>query len=174
MKRRDFLVGAACFSIGCTATRPRICGKGRRLRLALIGCGGRGVNIAMTDMVQEQIVAFADPNPWRIQAAFARLRQLDPDADTSKVRVFRDYRDLFDKAADELDAVVITTQNSQHALAALMAMRRGLHVFVEKPMALTVEEVHAMHAAAKRYGVVTQVTCQQQISEILPYCWNHT
>ena len=60
MKRRDFLVGAACFSIGCTATRPRICGKGRRLRLALVGCGGRGVNIAMTDMVKEQIHA----TPW--------------------------------------------------------------------------------------------------------------
>ena len=159
MRRRDFLAGAAaaCFNIGCVSTRPRICGKGRRLRLALVGCGGRGVNIAMPDMVKEQIVAFADPNPWRIQAAFARLRQLDPTADTSKVMVFRDYRDLFDKAAGELDAVVITTQNSQHALAALMAMRRGIHVFVEKPMALTVEEVHAMHAAAKRYGVVTQV-----------------
>ena len=119
MRRRDFLAGAAaaCFNIGCVSTRPRICGKGRRLRLALVGCGGRGVNIAMPDMVKEQIVAFADPNPWRIQAAFARLRQLDPTADTSKVMVFRDYRDLFDKAAGELDAVVITTQNSQHALA---------------------------------------------------------
>ena len=41
MKRREFLAGAAaaCFNIGCVSTRPRICGKGRRLRLALVGCG---------------------------------------------------------------------------------------------------------------------------------------
>lgn len=163
MNRRSFIKTSLAasalplFNIGCQATRPRICGKGRRLRVALVGCGGRGVNIAMTDMVKEEIVAFADPNPWRIEAAFARLRQLDPTADTSKIKVFRDYRDLFDQAADEIDAAIITTQNSQHALAALMAMRKGIHVFVEKPLALTVEEVKVLHAAAKRYGVVTQV-----------------
>ena len=45
-------------------------------------------------------------------------------------------------AAGERDAVVITTQNSQHALAALMAMRRGIHVFVEKPVDYRIERVN--------------------------------
>jgi len=64
--------------------------------------------------------------------------------DLSKVRVFFDYRELFEKMGDELDAAVIATPNHHHALAAVMAMRRGIHVFVEKPLASTVEEAQLM------------------------------
>ena len=157
--RRAFiaLAGAACFNIGHAATLPRTGGKGRRLRLALVGCGDRGVNCLLQEMANEQVVAFADPNQKRIEAAYAKMRKLDPTVDASKIRSFRDYREMFDKAAGEIDAVVIASNNNHHALPALLAMRRGIHVYVEKPMAQTVEEVLAMHAAAKRYGVVTQV-----------------
>ena len=160
MKRREFIAMAgasACFGIGYAATMPRTCGKGRRIRMALVGCGNRGVNFALQEMAKEQIVAIADPDSRRIKAAFEKIRKIDPSIDVSKIRSFADYREMFDKASGEIDAVVIASMNSHHALPALMAMRRGIHVYVEKPMALTVEEVHAMHAAAKRYGVVTQV-----------------
>lgn len=159
MNRREFiaLAGAACFNIGHAATMPRIIGKGRRLRLALIGCGNRGVNTLLQEMMKEQVVAFADPNKKRIEAAYAKVRKLDPSIDTSKIRAFRDYRELFDKAADEIDAVIIASTNNHHALPAILAMRRGIHVYVEKPMALTAGEALAMHTVAKQYGVVTQV-----------------
>ena len=160
MNRREFITmagAAAFFNIGHAATLPRVCGKGRWLRMALVGCGNRGVNFLLHEMVKEQVVAIADPDTRSIAAACRKLRKLDPSIDVSRVKTFADYREMFEKESGEIDAVVIATPNHHHALPALMAMRRGIHVFVEKPMALTVGEVHAMHAAAKRYGVVTQV-----------------
>ena len=41
---------------------PRTVGKGRRIRMALVGCGNRGVNNLLQEMVKEQVVAFADPS----------------------------------------------------------------------------------------------------------------
>ena len=156
--RREFiaLTGAACFSIGHAATLPRAVGKGRRIRMALVGCGNRGVNNLLQEMVKEQVVAFADPNTRNLEAALTKLRQLDPTFDTAKVKTFRDYREMFEKASGEIDAVVVATNNNHHALPALMAMRRGIHVYVEKPLAHTLEEIHALRDAAKKYGVVTQ------------------
>lgn len=91
MKRREViaLAGAACFSIGHAATLPRAVGKGRRIRMALVGCGNRGVNNLLQEMVKEQVVAFADPNARNLEAALAKLRQLDPTVDTAKVKTFR-------------------------------------------------------------------------------------
>lgn len=167
MDRREFiaLAGAACFSIGHSATLPRTDGKGRRLRLALIGCGNRGVNFLLKEMSKEQVVALADPDKKRIEAAYAKLRKIDPSIDTSKIKAFGDYRELFEKASGEIDAAIIATTNHHHALPAVMAMKRGIHVFVEKPMALTVGEIHAMHDASRRYGVVTQVGNQGHSSD---------
>ena len=84
--------------------------------------------------MKEQVVALADPNGRNLEAALAKLRKLDPSAsvDTTKVKTFRDYREMFDKVSDEIDAVVVATNNNHHALPALMAMRRGIHVYVEK------------------------------------------
>lgn len=157
--RRTFiaLAGATCFNIGFAATRPRAVGKGRRIRMALVGCGNRGTNFLLQEMVKEQVVALADPNGRNLATALAKLRKLDSSADTAKVKTFRDYREMFEKASGEIDAVVIASNNNHHALPAILAMRHGIHVYVEKPMAQTVGEVHAMHAAAKKYGVVTQV-----------------
>ena len=101
-------------------------------------------------MLKEQVVAFADPNKKRIEAAYAKVRRLDRSVDTSKIRAFADYRELFEKASRDIDAVVVAAPNHHHALPALMAMRRGMHVYVEKPIAMTVGEIHAMHETAKR------------------------
>ncbi|MBR0067837.1 MAG: Gfo/Idh/MocA family oxidoreductase [Kiritimatiellae bacterium] len=158
VNRREFLAlaGAACFNIGNAATLPRAVGKGRRIRMALVGCGNRGTNFLLQEMVQEQVVALADPNAKNLEAVLAKLRNLDPSCDTSKVKTFRDYREMFEKASGEIDAVVVATNNNHHALPALMAMRRGIHAYVEKPLANTLEEIHALRDAAKKYGVVTQ------------------
>ena len=158
VNRREFvaLAGAACFNIGHAATLPRAVGKGNRIRMALLGCGNRGTNFLLQEMVKEQVVALVDPNAKNLEAALAKLRKLDPSCDTSKVKTFRDYREMFEKASGELDAVVVATNNNHHALPALLAMRRGIHVYVEKPLAHTLEEIHALRDAAKKYGVVTQ------------------
>lgn len=71
---------------------------------------------------------------------------------------FTDYRKMFDKIdVKDYDGVCVSTADHTHALIALAAMRRGKHVYVQKPLAHTYEECELLLAAAKKYGVVTQM-----------------
>jgi predicted dehydrogenase len=170
MNRRNFIgMGLAAgamplFNIGCAGfgtSRARQVASGAKIRLGLIGCGGRmGLHLnygILNNLCTEEIVCLCDPDPIRRDKARAVVKAHQPQTDVSKIRGYTDYREMLEKEGDALDAVVIATPNHHHATAAILAMKMGLHVYVEKPMALTVEEVRAMHAAAKRYGVVTQV-----------------
>ena len=161
MKRRDFLhlaAGAALFNIGTLRAAPlaKRIAQGAKIRVALIGCGGRMQTI-LEPLMSEDVVALADPDPQMIARTKAKMARMPNAGDISKVRVFADYRELYAKMGDEIDAVVIATPNHHHALAAVLAMRRGIHVFVEKPMASTVAEAQLMGRLAKETGVVTQV-----------------
>ena len=170
MKRRRFIgaclsAGAASiFNIGCAGfgrSRARRIADGAKIRLGLIGCGARmcaGRNYGiLNNLCAEEIVCLCDPDPSRWEYARKLVKFHQPETDVSKIVAHYDYRQMLEKCGDQIDAVVISTPNHHHAPAALMAMSMGLHVYVEKPMALTIEEVKLMHEAARRYGVVTQV-----------------
>ena len=62
---------------------------------------------------------------------------------------------LFAEMGGELDAVIIATPTHHHALPALMAMRQGIHVYLEKPLAHTLAEVRLLTEEARRCGVAT-------------------
>jgi predicted dehydrogenase len=68
---------------------------------------------------------------------------------------FGDYRDLIERAKP--DALIVATPTRTHAEIVRYALERGLHVFVEKPFCLSVEEGAELAALAKRMGVVNQV-----------------
>ena len=74
-----------------------------------------------------------------------------------KARQFKDYRVMLEKMGKEIDAVVIGTPDHTHAVIAMEAMRRGKHVYCEKPLAHSVYEVRELMAAARRHKVVTQL-----------------
>ena len=174
MKRKEFLsLGLMAgtlplFNIGCAGfgqSRARRIAAGDRIRVALIGCGGRMGTITRriygiihsVCQKNEKIVALVDPDPRMREKIKGVIRHWQPTEDVDKIPCFSDYRELFAQGGCGADAVMIATPNHHHALAALMAMRLGMHVYVEKPMALTIEEVRLMHATAKEHGVVTQV-----------------
>ena len=165
MHRRSFLklsaaaAAAPLFSIGGNAAKPVT---DRKIRLGLIGCGGRmglstryGILNGFCDDCE--IVCMAEPDPSRWDKIRAVVKAHQPATDVSKIATFYDYREMLAKLGGSLDAVAIATPNHHHAPAALRAMRLGLHVYVEKPMALTVAEVKLMRAAARKYGVIGQV-----------------
>ena len=160
MKRREFIKTVAAGVGGLSVVGAR--GQGvppakKPLRVALIGCGDRGARQLLPECCKERVVALVDPDPKRIQAALAQFRETLPSADAGAVKTFSDYRRLFDEMGKELDAVVIATPNHQHAPPALLAMRRGIHVYVEKPLTHTVFEARQLRDEAKRAGVATQM-----------------
>lgn len=76
-------------------------------------------------------------------------------ADPIGAQVFTDYRDLI--ASGTTDAVIVNTPHALHPDMAIAAADAGLHVLVEKPMAVTLEDCDAMVLAAERAGVVLSV-----------------
>lgn len=117
----------------------------QKLRIAAIGVGNRGAsNLAAVS--DEEIAGLCDVD----QELMAPMATRFPAA-----RTFRDFRELLE--LDDLDAAIISTPDHTHFLAALLAMRRGLHVYCEKPLAHSVWEVRQLAAAAKQHQVVTQL-----------------
>jgi predicted dehydrogenase len=77
---------------------------------------------------------------------------------------YSDFRELLDKDMD-VDAVVVGTTDNLHAAVSVAAMKRGKHVFCQKPMAHTIYEARRMAEAARETGVATQVAVGNQASE---------
>jgi len=77
---------------------------------------------------------------------------------------YSDFRELLEQEKD-LDAVVVGTTDHLHAAVSVAAMRKGKHVFCQKPMAQTVFESRRMAEVANRAGVAVQVAVMNQASE---------
>lgn len=160
MKRREFLktMAAGIGGLSVVGARGQSAAPAKKpLRVALIGCGGRGVGELLPECCKEQVVALVDPDARRIKAALAQVRNVAPSADLAAIKTFSDYRQLFDVMGRELDAAVIATPNHQHAPPALIAIRRGIPVYVEKPLTHTIHEARLLRDEAKRCGVATQM-----------------
>ena len=132
-----------------------------KLNIAAIGAGGRAA--AVIDGVKgENIVAIADVDDRRAAETYGRF----PTA-----RRYRDYRKMFDELDQQIDAVVVGTPDHTHAVAVMDAIRRGKHVYCEKPLAHSIHEVRRMMQAARNHKVVTQLGNQGHSAEhIRQFC----
>jgi predicted dehydrogenase len=121
------------------------------LRTAILGCGGfarRHAQLFSALPAQFRLVAFCDVNVERSQA-FAQ------DFGQGQAAVFTDHHTLFEQAG--LDLVAICLPPYGHGDEVACAASRGVHVFIEKPIALSSEHAWRMVAAAEAAGIVTQV-----------------
>jgi len=163
--RREFLKGAAMaasvFSLsGCASTekkpliRPRT-SPNEKLNIGIIGVENRGK--ANTDQVMsENIVALCDIDAQYLGKASERF---------PKARTYKDWRELLDQ--NDVDAVVISTADQVHALAAVKAMKLGKHVYCEKPLAHSVHEARVVRETylACKGKVATQMGTQMHATE---------
>lgn len=161
--RREFLRNAALASVGLAftgltskanaASYNRIMGSGKKVNLALIGIGNRGWEI-MNDFDKTglaNVVALCDVDlgAEHTKKALAKF----PNA-----KRFKDFREMFDKMGNEIEAVAIATPDFAHFPAVMMSMAEGKHVYVEKPLSRTFHETELLIQAAKKYPkVVTQM-----------------
>jgi predicted dehydrogenase len=118
-----------------------------KLNIASVGAGGRAMsNLGGSEL--ENIVALADCDWARAATGFERY----PNATR-----YKDFRQMLDKQHREIDAVLVSTPDHTHAVAALSAMQLGKGVYVEKPLVRTPWEARLLADAAVKYRVATQM-----------------
>jgi len=152
VSRREFLGGAAAAATFLVVPRHVLAQSGttppsEKLNIAGIGAGGMGGGDINAVSGGNNIVALCDVDLRR-----ASTIKKFPDA-----KVYRDFRKMFDEMAKNIDAVVVGTPDHTHAVAAMAAIKRGKHVYCEKPLAHSVGEVRALMKAAQEHKVVTQL-----------------
>ena len=101
-----------------------------------------------------------EPARRLVEAYYRRVRKL---TDYKSCAAYNDFRELFERERD-LDGVVVCTPDHWHAYIAIYALRRGKHVFSQKPMAHTVHECALMAQAARATGLATQVAVMDEAS----------
>lgn len=153
--RRQFLhrtaAGVALFNIlpGRLLSGAETLSPNQKLNVAGIGIGSRGgAVVGEAAGLGHNFVALCDVDEKYAGKEFAKY----PGA-----KQFKDFRVMLDTMGKEIDAVIIGTPDHTHAVIAMEAMRRGKHVYCEKPLAHTVHEVRELAAAANKYKVVTQL-----------------
>jgi predicted dehydrogenase len=154
MKRRQFLKTAAAGTgllLLPSGARGGKNAPGNKLNVALIGVWGRG--LAHYDaLAEENVVALCDVNEKRFPDALKRF---------PKAKTYVDWRKCLEQK--DLDAVVICTADHTHAFVANWALNRDLHVYCEKPLAISVEEARVVRAnwLTKKNKLATQVGMQR-------------
>jgi predicted dehydrogenase len=131
------------------ATAPR--SPNEKLDVACIGVGGQGASDLREiagDGSRVNIVALCDVNDEAAANSYKRF----PDA-----RTYRDFRRMLDRERRNVDAVVISTPDHTHAVATVLAMQMGKHVYCQKPLTRTVSEARIVTETARRHNVVTQM-----------------
>jgi predicted dehydrogenase len=158
--RRDFMGAAAAVAAFTIVPRHVLGGPGQippseKLNIAGIGVGGQGGG-DIEAVSSQNIVALCDVD-WRHAAGTFRRH---PNA-----RKYKDFREMLDKEDKNIDAVVVATPDHVHAVASIAAIKRGKHVYCEKPLTHSVYEARMVAKAAREAGVATQMGNQGQASE---------
>ena len=152
INRRTFTKTSVAAALGITALQTtRVLGANDRVRLGVIGTGGRGSQViqAFLSHTDVEIAALCDVSRSTVDDANARLLG-------GKAAVYGDFRKLIDRD-DDLDAVVIATPDHWHAIQTITACNAGKDVYCEKPLSKTIYEGRRMVETARRTGRVVQV-----------------
>lgn len=138
-----------------------------KLNIAGIGIGGMGFGNLSAVADTENIVALCDVD-WEYAA---RVFDAYPNA-----KRFKDYRKMLDEMDKQIDAVIIATPDHTHAVIAMECMRRGKHIYLQKPMTRTIYEARMLTEAAKKYKVITQMGHQghsgEGVRQICEWIWD--
>jgi predicted dehydrogenase len=163
LNRRTFLKGTLAAS--ATAVTPfNILRAGpspnSKLNIACIGVGRRGAQVAAGMAGPDNIVALCDVHESWHRTAIAGQAKLQG------IKLWQDYRVMFDKIGKQIDAVMVATPDHARFAIAMTALRLGKHVYAEKPLCHTVNEVRLLtEEAAKHPGLVTQMGNQGHSTE---------
>ena len=169
--RRNFIkkssaVGAGIFIVprnvlgGVGFTAPS-----DQLNLAAIGSGGKGISDIANASVngRERVAALCDVD---FAGSASRSVKRFP-----KAKLYADFREMLDNEKD-IDAVTISTPDHVHGSAAVYAMERDKHVYVQKPITHNIREARILTELARKQKVVTQMGNQGGSNPLLKMVQN--
>ena len=155
MSRREF-VGTTLAATTTAASFARILGANDRIYIGIIGCGDRGRQALMKEILEfeketnVEITAVCDPWRQMREQAVAQVKEVSGREPAQ----FAHYADLL--ALNNVDAVTIATPEHQHCTQLIAAARAGKDAYVEKPLAMNMEELIQASDTVKKYGRVVQ------------------
>jgi predicted dehydrogenase len=154
--RRSFIKNVTAAGIAMPLILPRLSfakSPNGRLQHAGIGVGGQGAY----DLAQifssgkVDVVALCDVDELNLQKA----AKIHPGA-----RLYRDWREMLEEEEKNIDSVNVSTPDHTHAPASMTAIRKGKHVYCEKPLTHDVFEARQLTLAARKKKVATQMGTQ--------------
>src|SRR5215472_14021129 len=132
-----------------------------KLNIASIGAGGKAASDIRGCAPTENIVALCDVNDNQAAGIFKQFE---------KATKYKDFRQMLEKEANNIDAVIVTIPDFMHATAAMHSIERGKHVYVQKPLVRTIFEARMLRDAANKYKVATQMGNQGYSNEGTRQC----
>jgi len=133
---------------------------GKKIKYGIIGTGWIAeAHVESLKMMPDvEIVAAADLIPGKAEKFMKKYG-------VPNVRCYPDHKSMLE--AEELDAVSVCTYNTTHAECTIDALNKGVHVLLEKPMCVTIEEAAEIIKAEKRSGQSMSSGCQPRMAETL-------
>jgi shikimate 5-dehydrogenase len=165
--RRLFLAnsGRGAFGLGLLSafSALRVVGVNERVRLGLIGAGGRGRQVASHFIRQNvDLVAVADVYGPHLQRG---LKIAGPNATG-----YDNYRKLLEDKA--IDAVLIATPDHWHAQMTIDAVSSGKDVYIEKPLCHTIDEGFQVVEAVRKTNRVVLCMAMEAVRTRRRICWD--
>jgi len=184
LSRRNFLCAAGTGTFAVMTSRASA-GEAKippneKTTLACIGTGGQGLQnlAALIEFPEIQVVAVCDVvkessdyQSWNWSSGNERRpagreparRLVDAHYGKTGCRAYTDYRELLEK--EDVDAVMVATPDHSHAVITMAALKRGKHVYCEKPLTWSVYEARLVAETAQKAGVATQLGNHGQATE---------
>jgi predicted dehydrogenase len=182
LNRRSFLrrtaALAGAMSAGYLLPRSKLLaasGVANRLRCVQIGCGERAMTHLnwLINQSRDHLTAIVDPDEKRHAEVIKWLKKQNHDP--GNLKIFTDYRVMFDQLGRHIDAVFIATPNHHHATAATLALQHGKAVFCEKPLCHDIAEARKLRELARHAKVPAQMGnqghCQEGYRRLCEFIW---
>ncbi len=158
--RRSFIKNSTIAAAGAF-TLPRFSignpqNMGSKLNVACVGIASMG-SYAVSQGANENLVGLCDVD-WRENPEYRKGKGPLAQANNHpQAKRFTDFREMLHEMDDKIDTVLISTPDHTHFPAAMEAMQRGKHVFVQKPLAHNIWQVRTLRKAMHKYGVLTNM-----------------
>ncbi len=157
LNRRNLLRNSAGLVVLSSGISVRSYHANQKLNIAQVGVSGRGSwFVGFIPKLGHNYVALCDVNDQRSADAYAKF----PEA-----RKYHDFRRMLDEMDKQIDAVIVAVPDHSHAIVSVTAMKRGKHVYCEKPLTRTVQEARTVRETARKHKVATQMGNQGTSTE---------